>query len=162
MNTTEGKDIANRFREVMLNGRWIANTNYMDQVTSVSWEQARQKVGDLNTIGLLTAHVNYYIDGILNVFNGGGLEIRDKYSFDFEPITSQSQWEERIENLRNNSERFANHVEQMSTDALNAGFVDEKYGTYRRNIEAMIEHAYYHLGQISLIKKMTQADIQPK
>jgi hypothetical protein len=33
-------------------------------------------------------------------------------------------------------------------------FVDEKYGTYLRNIEAMIEHSYYHLGQIVLIRKI--------
>lgn len=33
-------------------------------------------------------------------------------------------------------------------------FVKQEYGTYLRNIEAQIEHSYYHLGQISLIKKM--------
>jgi len=42
----------------------------------------------------------------------------------------------------------------MTPQELDAIFVLEKYGTYRRNIEGMIEHAYYHLGQISLIKKM--------
>ena len=33
-------------------------------------------------------------------------------------------------------------------------FTDKKYGTYQRNLDAMIEHSNYHLGQISLIKKM--------
>jgi hypothetical protein len=33
-------------------------------------------------------------------------------------------------------------------------FVDEKYGTLLRNIEGVIEHSYYHLGQIALIRKM--------
>jgi hypothetical protein len=33
-------------------------------------------------------------------------------------------------------------------------FIDEKYGTFLRNIEGVIEHSYYHLGQISLIRKM--------
>jgi hypothetical protein len=42
----------------------------------------------------------------------------------------------------------------MPEEKLNQVFVDEKYGTYQRNIDAMIEHAYYHLGQIVLIKKM--------
>ena len=37
---------------------------------------------------------------------------------------------------------------------MKENFVDEKYGTFQRNIEAMIEHSYYHLGQIVLIKKM--------
>jgi hypothetical protein len=42
----------------------------------------------------------------------------------------------------------------MPNDKLDSVFVYEKYGSYRRNIDAIIEHAYYHLGQIVLIKKM--------
>jgi len=52
------------------------------------------------------------------------------------------------------SEKFINQVEQMDESRLNQTFVREEYGTYLRNIEAQIEHAYYHLGQVSLIKKM--------
>lgn len=32
--------IAIRFKEVLLNSKWIANANYMDQLFNVSWEQA--------------------------------------------------------------------------------------------------------------------------
>ena len=42
----------------------------------------------------------------------------------------------------------------MSAEKLEDVFFDEKYGTYLRNIEGMIEHCYYHLGQVSLIRKM--------
>ena len=53
-----------------------------------------------------------------------------------------------------NAEKFAAHVERMPDEKLEAVFMDEKYGNYRRNIEGVIEHSYYHLGQISLIRKM--------
>lgn len=53
-----------------------------------------------------------------------------------------------------NADKFANHIELMSDEKLESIFVEEKYGNYRRNIEGIIEHSYYHLGQISLIKKM--------
>ena len=56
-----------------------------------------------------------------------------------------------------NSEKLATHIEKMAANQLDEPFVNEKYGTYRRNIEAMIEHSYYHLGQISLLKKMIQS-----
>ncbi|WP_317039171.1 hypothetical protein [Flavobacterium sp. Root901] len=52
------------------------------------------------------------------------------------------------------AEEFASFVEKMTDEQLDQAFVDEKYGTYRRNIEAMIEHSYYHLAQIVLIKKL--------
>ena len=49
---------------------------------------------------------------------------------------------------------FIKSIEEMTEDALDDIFVDEKYGSYARNIEGVIEHSYYHLGQISLIKKI--------
>ena len=146
--------LANRFREVLLNGVWIANTNYKHQLTDISWQQANSKIGSLNTIAALTFHINYYIAGILPVFDGGSLDIKDKYSFYTPGITSQKDWESLVNSLITNAEVFANKVEQLEDNQLLDAFVDEKYGSYQRNIEGMIEHCYYHLGQISLIKKM--------
>lgn len=148
------KQLANRFREVVLNGKWIANTNFKDQISDLSWEEATSKVGELNTIALLTFHVNYYIKGVLQFFETGQLEIRDKYSFDMHPIDSDADWDDLKNDLFSNSERFADFVEKMSDDQLEAVFIDKKYGTYRRNIEGMIEHAYYHLGQVVLISRL--------
>ncbi|WP_251029870.1 MULTISPECIES: hypothetical protein [unclassified Pedobacter] len=84
--------IANRLREVLLNGYWIANTNYQEQLLSITWQQARHQVADLNTIAALTHHINYYLAGILNVFKGGLLDIKDQYSFDLPPIQSEMDW----------------------------------------------------------------------
>jgi len=146
--------IANRLREVLLNGKWIANTNFKEQILSVSWEQANQKVANLNTIALLTFHINYYLVGILNVFNGGNLEIKDKYSFDLPEIKSEKDWTRLVSDFLSNAEKFADQVERMDENCLDKPFVDEKYGSYLRNIEGVIEHSYYHLGQISLLRKM--------
>jgi len=158
MNRT--KQIADRFREVILNGLWIANTNFYDQVSDVTWKQATRKIGPLNTIAALTFHINYYTAGILNVFEGGSLDIRDKYSFDLPPLEIQKDWETLKEAFWSNAEKLAHMVELMPDEKLDEVFVDEKYGTYLRNIEAMIEHSYYHLGQVSLIKKMLLEDEQ--
>jgi len=37
--------------------------------------------------------------------------------------------------------------------------VEEKYGNYQRNIDGMIEHSYYHLAQIVVIKKILGKEI---
>jgi uncharacterized damage-inducible protein DinB len=137
-----------------LNGHWIANTNFKEQLLKLNWEQAVAKFENLNTIAALTFHVNYYLSGVVNVFQGGGLEIRDKYSFDLHPITSEDEWETLRESLFRNAEVLAQSVENIPDEKLNEIFVDEKYGTYLRNIEGMIEHSYYHLGQISLLAKL--------
>ncbi|HEY9082905.1 MAG TPA: DinB family protein [Vicingaceae bacterium] len=148
------KYLANRLNEVLLNGYWIANTNYKSQIESVTWQQATLKIGSLNTIASLIFHVNYYLAGLLNVFKGGELEIRDKYSFDIQPIESEADWQRLMNEFLLNSEEFVKEVSNIADSKLDKPFVDEKYGTYLRNIEGIIEHSYYHLGQLSLIKKM--------
>ncbi|HRO71539.1 MAG TPA: DUF1572 domain-containing protein, partial [Chitinophagaceae bacterium] len=146
--------IASRLKEVLLDGRWIANTNYKEQLLSVNWEQANYKIGNLNTIAALTYHVNYYMAGLLKAFETGKLEISDKYSFDAPPIGSDIDWNNRVNEFLGNSERFISYVGNMDDAVFDQLFFDEKYGTYWRNIEAVIEHSYYHLGQISLIRKL--------
>jgi hypothetical protein len=152
---TRNLSIASRLREVLLNGHWIANTNFKDQIQNLDWQQATQKVGNLNTIAALTFHINYYLAGLLRAFVNGKLDISDKYSFDLPPITSAADWEALVAEFLNNAALFANYVEQMEDAFLDQPFIDEKYGTFLRNIEGVIEHSYYHLGQISLIRKMT-------
>jgi len=151
---TDANTLASRFREVILNGTWIANTNFKDQLDGLDWKIATAKIDGFNTIAALAQHIDYYIDGINNVFSGGGLDIRDKFAFDFAPIHSQAQWDAVLQKFWNHAETFATYVERLSSEKLQESFVDEKYGTYARNIDAMIEHSYYHLGQIVLLRKM--------
>lgn len=148
------QQLAIRFREVILDGTWIANTNFRDQITRVNWQQATTRIGSLNSIAMLTYHIPYYIAGVLQVFQGGDLTIREKYSFNLPAIDNEDAWEGLCQKLFTDAEQFAGHVEGMPDEQLAGTFVDEKYGTYRRNIEGIIEHSYYHLGQVSLIRKM--------
>lgn len=152
MTTTQ--QLTNRFKEVFLNGTWVANTNYKHILKDVSLKQANTKISSLNTIALLTFHINYYVAGVLNVFENGKLEISDKYSFDAPEISSEQDWQTRKNELFENAEKLAQHIEQLTAKELQQSFVDKKYGNYLRNINGIIEHSYYHLGQISLIKKM--------
>ena len=149
--------LANRFREVVLNGTWIANTNYKQQLQHLNWQLATAKVGELNTIAVLAQHLHYYINGVKNVLKGGSLDIKDQYSFDFAPIGSQTDWETFLNRFWIDAEEFASLIEQLPEERLAHVFVNEKYGTYGRNMDAMIEHSYYHLGQIVLLRKILEA-----
>lgn len=152
MRKTE--QLADRLRDVTLGGTWIANTNCKDQLDNLDWKIANTKFQSINTISILAQHIHYYINGIKNAFEGGYLEIKDKYSFNFPPIESQNEWKSFLNKFWNDTEKLADLIEKMPDEKLNQSFVDEKYGTYQRNIEGMIEHIYYHLGQIVLIKKI--------
>ena len=147
-------ELATRLKEVILNGTWIANTNYNEQLENLDYKTATTKFQSLNTISILAQHVHYYINGIKHVFKGGNLEIRDTFSFAFPPIESQNEWETFLIKFWRDTQKLASLIEEIPEEKLKQGFVDEKYGTFQRNIEGLIEHSYYHLGQIVLLKKI--------
>jgi hypothetical protein len=149
--------IAARFREVFLNGSWIS-TNFKTQLEDVTLEEATTEVGNLNTIALLAFHIHYYVAGVLNVLEGGSLDIRDQFSFDIPPMNTAADWDAFRSRMWNDAELFAQKVEQLSDNELWNVFTDEKYGNYYRNMEGMTEHCYYHLGQVVLLKKLVRGN----
>lgn len=144
-----------RLREVLLDGQWIANTNYKAELKGLTWVQAKQKVNSLNSIAALIYHIKYYLEGLNHALESGRLDISDKYSFDLPEINSENEWQQMVEDFLRNAEEFVLKVEAMQDELLDKVFIEEKYGTYLRNIEGVIEHSYYHLGQVVLLKKIT-------
>ncbi len=152
MKTTEY--LIHRLKEVLTEGKWVTGTNFKEQIIDMDWKDAVKSIENLNSVAKLTFHVHYYIAGVIQVFEGGPLEIRDKYSFDAPPIKSEKDWDDLVRLFCIDAEKFIQLIEEMPEGKLLEKFVDEKYGNYQRNIDVMIEHCYYHLGQILIIKKM--------
>lgn len=148
------KILADSLKEVLLDGKWVAGTNIKNEIIDLDWKIATLKIDSLNSIADLTFHIDYYLAGVLNVLEGGELEIKDKFSFDYKHIESQKAWKLLIDKFCNDSEKFIRAVENMTNDDLENIFVKKEYGNYFRNLTVMSEHCYYHLGQIMLIKKM--------
>jgi uncharacterized damage-inducible protein DinB len=147
--------IANHFRQVHFGGNWTA-VNLKQTLSDITWQQATTKVNSLNTIAALVFHINYYVSAVLNVLQGTPMSAHDKYSFDLPPIESEEDWKKLLDKTWSDAEKFAELVEQLPDSKLGDIFVMEKYGTYHRNLLGVIEHTHYHLGQIVLIKKITQ------
>ena len=148
------RELAKRFSDVILNNSWVANNSYKNQLTDLPLEVVLFKYQSLHNIAALAQHVHYYIAGILNVFNGGNLDIKDIYSFDFPPINTIEQWHTFLAIFWTDAASFTQKLEEMDENTLNSIFVKKEYGTYYFNINTLIEHSYYHLGQIVLIKKL--------
>lgn len=147
------KQLAIQTKEVLLDGHWIS-TNFKEQLEDVDWQMATTKIGSLNTIAALAFHINYYVAGVNNVFRGGTLDIKDKFSFDLAPISSTEDWEQLKSKFYLDAEELSDHIDRMNDEMMFEGFAGGKYGTNIRNVIGQVEHAYYHLGQIVIIKKL--------
>ena len=145
--------IAKHFKDVHFGGNWTS-VNLKQTLEDVDWKQATTKVYSFNTIAVLVYHINYYVSAVTKVLQGEPLDAHDKYSFDLPPIQSQEDWEKLLNKMWTEAENFSNLVEQLPENKLGEVFSDEKYGNYYRNLQGIIEHTHYHLGQIVLIKKL--------
>ncbi|MDF1697685.1 MAG: DUF1572 domain-containing protein [Saprospiraceae bacterium] len=148
--------LAKHIREIYFGVNWTWS-NIRDNLSDVTWQEATQKIGELNTILGLTYHIHYYVASLESVLSGGPLLGKDKYSFDHPAIHSQIEWEQFLEKMYGEAEALAETVEQMDEKLIWTVFSAEKYGNYFRNIAGFIEHSHYHLGQIVVIKKMIRA-----
>ncbi len=148
------QELGYRLKEVLLTGRWIANTNLQEQLTSISAENAVQCISGCNSIAALTYHLLYYLKGLLAVLQGGSLDIRDADSFNMPTLHNDEDWKALVSEFVNTATNFIFWVSKMDQNQLDGPFVEPKYGTWRRNLEGVIEHSYYHLGQIVLLRKL--------
>lgn len=120
----------------------------------VDWKMAITKVDSLNSIAELVFHINYYVEAILGVLKGQPLTAHDKYSFDLPPIKNQEDWERLLNKVWSEADEMIEIVEGLDDSKLAEVFVKEKYGNFYRNLTGMCEHSNYHLGQISMLKKI--------
>ena len=52
------------------------------------------------------------------------------------------------------AKRLEKTLHKMTDEKLFSPFIREEYADYFRNLIGMLEHAYYHFGQIVIIKKL--------
>ena len=147
--------LSKHLREVFFGGNWTS-VNLRDSLANVTWQQAVTKLHSLNTILALVYHINYYIIAVTKVLQGEPLKASDKFSFDHPVVDSEQDWQNLLDKTSRDAETFAGLVEQLPDSKLWENFEDGKYGNYYRNIQGIIEHTHYHLGQIVLIKKLLQ------
>ncbi len=148
--------IAKHLREVYFGDNWTS-VDLKDTLADVTWEEAATKVSGLNSIAALVFHINYYVAPVSKVLNGEALIASDKSSFDLAPITSEEEWQQLINKVFAGAEALAQQIEKLPEEKLFEDFTNAKYGNYYRNLHGIIEHTYYHLGQILLLKKIIRA-----
>lgn len=153
MKTSE--HIAKHLREVYFGGTWTA-ASVKEKLSGVTWEMATTEAGSLHTIARLVFHINYYIRTAIAVLSDEPTHSADSVSFDCPPISSSEAWERLLDQTWREVEELAGQIERLPDSALNDWFVDEESGTMYRCLHGRIEHAYYHLGQISMLKSLLE------
>lgn len=145
--------IAKHLREAHFGKNWTW-VDLQTTLEGVDLKMATTQIQDLNTIATLVYHMHYYVERQMAVLAGGPLEGSDKDSFATPDFQTEAEWQAFLAKVWADAESLARAIEQLPDEKLNEIFVQEKYGTYFRNLTGVTEHFYYHMGQIVLLKKL--------
>lgn len=156
MKLTE--QLAKHLRDVHFGGNW-STISYRQTLEDVSWETAiKRKRDDLKSIATLSYHATYYVNTLINALKEAALDSKDALSFEHPVINSDDDWRKMLERMWTNAEEAALLLAELPDERLGEPFVEEKYGTWFRNVAGIIEHLHYHLGQVVIIKKLLKQD----
>jgi hypothetical protein len=142
---------AYQIEKVFFGKNWCGQS-YKNVLESINWQQAILQKTSSNSIATIAYHSCYYVQSILQVLHSNTLTTKDADSFLTPKITSAHDWQNLIDEACNNAQKVIMLLRQLPESTADASFANEKYGTIAENISGIIEHLYYHLGQIVLLK----------
>jgi hypothetical protein len=145
--------IAQHIIDVHEGGNWTDNS-IREALENVSVSQATTiTAASTNTIAGIIHHLTYWNNVMVIRISGHAVEIPEINGFDVPLLTTEEEWKIlQLNNLKSAHDlvdailKFDNNL----SDPILPGY-DSAY----KSFYGCIEHIYYHLGQITMIKRLT-------
>jgi uncharacterized damage-inducible protein DinB len=154
MNIAE--QLAENLLSVFEGGNWT-EVSIADVLSDISYVEANAKTAaSKNSIAGLVHHLMYWNGVILQRIQDHDLEIPEANGFDVEVLASEKDWQSLIAQTKHSFTELAKAIKLFPADRLNHPTNFGK-STFRKNLFGIVEHAYYHLGQIVMIKKLIRS-----
>lgn len=147
------KHLSKNLRALYFGKNWTG-VDYKSVLENLTWEEASKTVQDCNSILTLVHHTMYYMKVQMPVLDGEALVASDEDSFKHGALESEADWVALKKDMFSLVQSYAAKIENLPSHLLDKAFTDEKYGSYYRNIQGVIEHSHYHLGQIVIFAKL--------
>ncbi len=148
--------IASHVMEAYFGNSW-SDVCVRDIVKDIQYDEAITiSAASPNTIAALLYHIMFYNKAICQRLRGEEPQIGEANGFDLPPLKSESDWKQLVSDAMEAAEKLADAIRNFPQEKL----FDEKpegKGTYYKKFHGVIEHNYYHLGQIMILKKLIRS-----
>jgi uncharacterized damage-inducible protein DinB len=145
--------ISVHIKEVYEGNNWTG-VNISDIIKDINWQQAQQKTaGSSNTIASLLHHLYYWNGILMQRINGVDPSIPDINGFDVDELKNETDWNALRERARQSFQQLADAVKNFPEEKLSETYAVGK-SSYYKNLQGIVEHAHYHLGQMVILKKL--------
>ena|ERR1700759_5391407 len=136
------------------NGENWTDVSIADTIKDVSWQRAQQQtIGSKNTIASLLHHIYYWNRIMLERVKGNNPSVPNTNGFDVNELKNENDWNALKETTRQSFIKLADAVKNFPQEKL---FETSPTGksSYYKNLQGIVEHAHYHLGQMVILKKL--------
>lgn len=143
--------IAQHVLDVHEGDNWT-EVNIKNTLRDVSWKQAREVTPvSPNSIAMLVHHLAFYNEIVLQRILGSFPPIPPSNGFDVPILENEEQWQELQSRLYSTARLLADGVLKMQEEQL-FELPATGFNTPYKNLHGIVEHAHYHLGQITIIR----------
>jgi uncharacterized damage-inducible protein DinB len=145
--------IATHLQEAFAGNNW-SDVNVKDTLDGITFPEAVTVTrASSNTIAALLYHMTFYNRAIKQRLQGIEPETSAANGFDLQPLTSEYDWEQLKKNAFDTVNELANAIRNFPDEKLPEENPVGK-GSFYKKLHGVIEHNYYHLGQIVILKNL--------
>jgi uncharacterized damage-inducible protein DinB len=145
--------IAAHIREVFEGNNWT-DISIADTVKDLSFEEAITVTpASSNTIAALLYHIKFYNEVVMQRLNGIAPEINDANGFDMPELKNETEWKKLVAEAHHSFVKLSGAVENFPEERLNET-TPNGVSSYYKTLHGVTEHAYYHLGQMVILKNL--------
>jgi Protein of unknown function (DUF1572) len=147
-------ELARHIREIHFGNNWT-DVDMTMVLKDVTWQQAvATPIPNANSIAVLVFHMNFYLNYVHKSIKEGVYPFEHNDSFKVSPIQSETDWQALLQKTWDDAEAFAQTVEKLSVSPNFFNAVPPYHNSFYKNLQGIVEHNHYHLGQIVLLKKL--------
>lgn len=147
--------IADNILQVYEGNNWT-EVSMAGTINDVTVKEAMvQTHASRNSIAAIVHHLQFWNDIIIQRLQGLSPEIPAANGFDLGVLASEDEWQQLIEKTHQSFIALADTVKHFPEDQLADRTADGK-STYHKIMQGIVEHAYYHLGQIVILKHIVK------
>ena len=139
--------IASRVHALFFGPNWT-ETSLSELIQNHTFDEfSNAKVGT-NSAAAVLFHIHYYQRAQLSVLQGGPLNAKDSESFYHPSWKRESDWFQFGSEIIDTGTELEAAIAQLPESIWSEPFVKAEYGSYETNLAGMLEHSYYHFGQL--------------
>lgn len=145
--------IATHLTEAFEGNNW-SDVNVKDTLDDITFEEAITLTNaSPNTIAALLYHMTFYNKAVCTRLRGEEPTINDANGFDLPPLKDENDWIRLKQDAFIAARELADRIKTFADDRLPEENPPGK-GTFYKKLHGVIEHNYYHLGQIVILKNL--------